>query len=190
MTLTQVIQSFDADRPESRRDVVAAAYSELRRIASARMHDERDSHTLTATALANEVAAELLTDERMPAKSRGQLLAYASRAMRHLLIDHARTRGRKKRGGDCTVVSIDDALIAGDERGDERAILNAALNKLAEADPRKARLIELRFFAGMSNQEIADALGVSPATIKRDWAVAKVRLQHILSLRDARDAAK
>ncbi|EMI40747.1 ECF subfamily RNA polymerase sigma-24 factor [Rhodopirellula sp. SWK7] len=122
------------------------------------------------------MSMKLLDDSRVPTESRGQFFAYASKAMRNLLIDHARTKGRQKRGGDRQKFSFDEALVACDEQRDDFLALNSALEKLAELEPRKAQVVEMRYFGGLSNQEIASALETSLATVKRDWEVARTWL--------------
>ena len=124
---------------------------------------------------------KILSDGDVPTESRGQFFAYASKAMRNLLIDHARTRGRQKRGGDRKRVLVEEAMIACDERSDDLLALNEALESLAEFEPRKAQVVEMRYFGGMSLQEVAYALDVSVATVKRDWDVAKTWLLSQLS---------
>ena len=180
MSLTQILQRGEAADSTMRGELIAAAYDDLRRLAARRMQGERANHTLTATALANEVSMKLLAERRLPLGNPGQFFAYAARAMRHQLIDHARTRLRRKRGGDRARLPLDDDLIAVPQQNDDLLALDAALDALSQVDPRRARLVELRFFGGLSNQEIAAALEISPATVKRDWAVAKARLRHFL----------
>lgn len=144
------------------------------------MSDQRQDHTLTATALVHEVSLKLLDESQMPTTSRGQFLAYASKAMRNYLIDHARTKGRQKRGGNRERYSFEEAMQASNERRDDFLMLNDALEVLAQIEPRKSQVVEMRYFGGLSNQEIADSLQTSLATVKRDWTVAKTWLQKTL----------
>lgn len=176
MDFTQILQQAEAGNQSARADLIEAAYEELRKLAAAKMSDERMNHTLTSTALVHEVSIRMLDDSCVPTESRGQFFAYASKAMRNLLIDHARTKGRQKRGGDRRGFSFDEAMVACREQSEDLLALNDALEALAELEPRKAQVVELKYFGGMSNQEAADALGISLATVKRDWEVAKAWL--------------
>ncbi|MCH5375745.1 MAG: ECF-type sigma factor, partial [Planctomycetes bacterium] len=174
--MTQILQQAEAGDADARARLIQAAYDDLRQMASARMTDERQNHTLTSTALVHEVSMKLLTDSQLPVANRGQFFSYASKAMRHFLIDYARTRGRQKRGGNRNKLSFDEALVASLEQRDELLALNDALEELAEIDPRKAQLVEMKYFGGLSNQDIAESLDISLATVKRDWTVAKAWL--------------
>ncbi|WP_044257247.1 sigma-70 family RNA polymerase sigma factor [Rhodopirellula sp. SWK7] len=176
MDLTQILSAANSGDAEARSQLIQAAYNDLRQLAAGKMANERQDHTLSSTALVHEVSMKLLDDSRVPTESRGQFFAYASKAMRNLLIDHARTKGRQKRGGDRQKFSFDEALVACDEQRDDFLALNSALEKLAELEPRKAQVVEMRYFGGLSNQEIASALETSLATVKRDWEVARTWL--------------
>lgn len=181
MDLTQLIQKAKAGDTQARADLLQAAYDDLRQLAVGRMADERQNHTLTSTALVHEVALKMLDDHQVPVDGRGAFFAYASKAMRNLLIDHARGRGRQKRGGDRERLSFDDALSMVHEQGDHLLELHEALDNLASIDPRKAQVVEMRYFGGLSNAEVAESLEVSVATVKRDWDVAKTWLYRELS---------
>lgn len=176
MDITQILKTAEEGDPEARANLVQAAYDDLRKLAAGKMAQERLDHTLTSTALVNEVSMRILNDSRVPTESRGQFFAYASKAMRNLLIDHARSKGRQKRGGGRQRFSFEEALVACEEQSEDFLALNDALESLAEMEPRKAQVVEMRYFGGMSNQEIADALGTSLATVKRDWEVARTWL--------------
>ena len=173
MDITQFLQAAHDGDTDARVNLIQAAYDELRKIASVKMANERQDHTLTATALVNEVSLKLLHDAELPCQSRAQFLGCAAHAMRNVLIDHARTKGRQKRGGDRSHVEFQEAVIACQEQSDDLLALNEALEELANLEPRQAQVVEMRYFGGMTNQEIADALGISLATVKRDWLVAK-----------------
>ena len=194
MDLTQILNSAKAGDPDTRANLIQAAYNDLRKLAATKMIGERQDHTLTSTALVHEVSLRMLNDSHVPTENRGQFFAYASTAMRNLLIDHARTCGRQKRGGDRRKFSFDEATIACDEQCDDFLALDEALTKLAELEPRKAQVVEMRYFGGMSNQEIASTLGVSLATVKRDWVVAQSwllrELQQDESLQQDRNSAR
>lgn len=169
-------QDADNEAEVMRRKLVQTAYDDLRRLASKQMANQQPGHTLTATALVNEVSLKLLADSGLPSQDRSQFLAYASRAMRNLLIDHARGKGRKKRGGDQKIFSFHEAVVAANEQSEELLQLNEALERLADMLPRKAQVVEMRYFGGMQLNEIAEALKISVATVKRDWEVAKTML--------------
>ena len=173
VNLSQILQCAQAGDREARADLIQAAYNELRSLAAGKMRDERADHTLTATALVNEMAVRLMDESQVPVQNRKQFFAYASTAMRRLLVDHARGKKREKRGGDRIRFSFEEAMVACEEQSDELLALNDALNALAELKPRKARVVEMRYFGGMSNQEVADTLEISVATVKRDWDVAR-----------------
>lgn len=179
--LTQMLELAREGDSAARADVIQAAYEDLRKLAAAKMQDERQNHTLTATALVHEVSLKLLNDSCLPPEGRMQFMAYAARAMRNLLIDHARTHGRQKRAGNRSSLTLDEALVASQEQKDDLIALHEALNELARIDPRKSRVVEMRYFGGMSIQETAAALGISEATVKRDWDVAKAWLLRELS---------
>ena len=181
MELTQILQLAEAGDEDARAEIIRAAYADLRQLAGAKMRSERQNHTLSATALVHEVSVKLLNETSLPATGRAQFLAYAAKAMRNLLIDHARTRGRQKRGGDKKKVSFEDALSASQDRNLEFLALNDALDSLAQIDPRKAQVVEMRYFGGLSIQETAEVLCVSVATVKRDWDVAKTWLRRELT---------
>lgn len=188
LDLTQILKTAADGDPEARANLIQATYEDLRKLAAGKMAGERQDHTLTSTALVNEVSMRLLSDTRLPTKSRGQFFAYASKAMRNFLIDHARTKGRQKRGGDRQKFSFEEAVVAAEEQRDEFLALNDALELLAELEPRKAHVVEMRYFGGMSNQEIATAMDTSLATVKRDWEVAKTWLLRQLLQGDATDS--
>ena len=154
----------------------ARMYGELREIARRRLGSFRPWDTLNTTALVNEAYLKLVDQGKAEPQDRTHFLALASRAMRFILVDHARTRSAVKRGGGARPVSLDDIQLAGDERADDLLQLDEALKALAEADERLAQVVELRFFGGLSHEEIAQATGRSVPTVKRDWTRARVWL--------------
>jgi RNA polymerase sigma factor (TIGR02999 family) len=173
MNLEPLLERACQGDSRARGELILATYDQLRSLAAAHMRGERPDHTLTATALVHEVSLQLLDGAAVTATSQGQFLALAAKAMRNLLIDHARTRGRRKRGGSFEKLTLNESLAANDERSQELVDLNEALERFSEVDPRKAQVVELRYFGGLSIEETAEILGVSPATVKRDWEVAK-----------------
>ena len=157
-----------------------AIYDELRRVAHRHLRGERTGHTLGTTALVHEAYLELAKLDRIRWSGRAGVLAAASQAMRRILIDYAMARRAQKRGGGAVVVPLDDAVAMAAERGEELIALDEALQRLAAANERYGRVVECRFFGGMSVEDTAEALGTSPATVKRDWMVARAWLNREL----------
>ena len=159
-------------------------YPELKRLAEGHMRRERPDHTLQATALVSEVYLRLCRSPTMGIGGRHSFLGAASRAMRRLLVDHARAKRRDKRGGAADHVSLDDVQIAADVYVLEVLNLDTLLNALAAEQPRLAEIVELRFFGGLTNGEIGNLLGIHERTVKRDWQVARAWLHSRLEKRD------
>jgi len=157
-------------------------YNELHELAARKLRNERDGHTLSTTALVHEAWLELNKLNRIQWQNRGHFLAVAAQAMRRILIDYAVARKRQKRGGGHDVVSLDDtdALAVAHERADELLELEEALSRLQSINERQARVVECRFFGGMTVEETAEALNVSPATVKREWSMARAWLNREL----------
>jgi RNA polymerase sigma factor (TIGR02999 family) len=151
-------------------------YGELRGIAHQRLRAFRPGDTLNTTALVHEAYVKLIDQGSAELQDRAHFMALASRAMRFILIDYARSRSAGKRGGEAVAVTIDRVQIAADERAHDLLELDAALSALAEADPRLGEVVELRFFGGLSHDEIAVATGRSVPTVKRDWTRARAWL--------------
>jgi RNA polymerase sigma-70 factor, ECF subfamily len=156
--------------------LVPIVHQELRRLARLQMRGERDNHTLQTTALVNEAFIRLVDLRRIRWQDRAHFLALSARLMRRILVDHARSRNYQKRGGVAINVTLDDALVGSPERGSDLVALDDALEALARVDPRKSHVVELRFFGGLSVEETAEALNISPETVARDWRLAKVWL--------------
>ena len=159
----------------------AAVYDALRRIAHRELRGERDGHTLSTTALVHEAWLELARLEHIRWPSRAYVLAAAARAMRRILVDYAVARRAQKRGNGAVPVPLDDAVALAVARGDELLALDEALERLTAANERWGRVVECRFFGGMSVEETADALGTSAATVKRDWTMARAWLNQELA---------
>ena len=174
--VTQLLQEANAGNDSARDELLRVTYDELRRMARGYFADERRDHTLQATALVHEVQLRLLGSEELPGSNRRQFFAFAAKAMRHLLVDHARTKGRQKRGGGGRRVQLEEVLVVGAEPNIDLVALDEALDRLAAFDERKSRVVELKYFAGLTGDEIAEALEVSPATVDRDWEVARAWL--------------
>ena len=181
MELSQLLHRAKQGDQAARGDLVRVAYEDLRRLARGQMSKQRPDHSLTSTALVHEVSARLLEKSNVPSDKRGEFMAYAAMAMRRVLIDHARAKGSQKRGGRQQRLQLDEAIIAAEEQPTELLELDDALKKLQEVDPRRSQVIEMRYFAGMSIEEVAETLDVSPATVKRDWTVAKLWLARELN---------
>jgi RNA polymerase sigma factor (TIGR02999 family) len=160
--------------------VYPAVYDELRRVAHRHLRGEGPGHTLGTTALVHEAYLELARLEHVRWAGRAYVFAAASQAMRRILVDHAVARRAQKRGGGAVAAPLDDALAMAAARGDELLALDEALDRLAAANARCARVVECRFFGGMSVEETAEALGTSPATVKRDWTAARAWLNREL----------
>ncbi len=152
-------------------------YNELRRLARGYLRRERPGQTLQPTALVNEAYLRLVKDKKQDWQTRSHFVAIAAISMRQILIERARARGAQKRGGDRARVTLDEGVVAGHERSVDLLAVDAALTRLAAIDAQQARLVELRFFGGLTIEESAEALGISPATVKRHWAMAKAWLQ-------------
>ena len=158
-------------------DLFTLVYAELRRIAERQLRGERLGHTLCTTALVHEAWFELSKLNRIQWQSRAHFLALASQAMRRVLIDYALARKAQKRGGGTPLQSIDDdALLVVQEHAGEFILLDEALQRLGLLNERHARIVECRFYGGMSVDETAEALEISPATVKRDWTLARAWL--------------
>jgi RNA polymerase sigma-70 factor, ECF subfamily len=161
----------------ARERLIPLVHEELRQIARRCMAGERVGHSLQATALVNEAYVRLVDGKAVAWQDRAHFLAVSARVMRRILVDHARARHAQKRGGDDARVTFDEALVVTDEPRREFVALDAALEALATFDDRKSRVVELRYFGGLSVDETATALGVSPDTVMRDWRLAKAWLQ-------------
>ena len=162
-------------------DLFPLVYDELRRIAARKLRGERESHTLSATALVHEAWIELSKLNRIQWRNRSHYLAIAAQAMRRILIDYAVARGRQKRGGGHGSLPLENELWAvADTRGEELLALDEALARLATLNGRQAQIVEQRFYGGMTVEETAEALQVSPATVKREWATARAWLNREL----------
>ena len=165
-----------ADDRQSLDSLLPVVYQELKRLAAGYLRRERPGYTLQPTALVNEAYLRLLKDDPQRWQNRAHFCAIAAHSMRQILIERARARDAQKRGGPRARVTLDEALMAGGERSIDLVALDEALERLAAIDPGQARLVELRFFGGLTVEETADALDISPATVKRHWTVARAWL--------------
>ncbi len=168
-------------------ELVPLVHEELRRVAQAYMNRERLGHTLQATALVNEAYLRLIDVKYVSWQNRAHFFATSARVMRRILVDFARAHGSDKRGGGLQRVSLDGAVLVAPQAEEDVVALDQALQQLEKVHPRKSQVVELRFFGGLTFEEVAEALSVSLDTVKRDWRFAKVWLLRELS-RETRDA--
>jgi RNA polymerase sigma factor (TIGR02999 family) len=178
--ITRLLHQWKRGDREAAEQLAGVLYQELHRTAAHYMRLERGGHTLQTTALVNEAYLRL-AGLRMDCEDRVHFFALAAQMMRRVLVDHARSRGYLKRGAGAAALPLDDNLIALPDRSADVVALDDALNELARRDPRKARVVELRFFGGLSVDETALALNVSPQTVLRDWSLAKAWLAREMS---------
>ena len=174
--ITRLLEAWGAGSEQALDDLMPLVYSELRTIAARQLRGERSDHTLQATALVNEAFLRLVDQNRVKWMSRGQFFAVAATAMRRILVDYARRRKAQKRGGNPRKVPLDDIEIAV-APGVDLLELDDCLIRLENLDPRQARVVELRFFAGCTMEEIAEVLESSASTVKRQWRLARVWLR-------------
>jgi len=174
--VTQLLKAWSAGDEAALDKLVPLVYRELHRAARRYMAGERSEHTLQTTALINEAYLRLVDFQHISWRNRAQFFGICAQLMRRILVDFARARGSQKRGGDGSHLPLDETLIVSSEPRADLIALDDALKNLAAFDERKSRVIELRFFGGLSVQETAEVLRVSPETVKRDWRLAKVWL--------------
>jgi RNA polymerase sigma factor (TIGR02999 family) len=156
--------------------LVPLVYSELRRLAARYMRRERPGQSLQATALVHEAYLRLLKDDDLSYQNRAHFLGIAARSMRQILVEHARARDADKRGGERRRITLDESVAAGEPLDVDLLALDEALERLAQRNAQQSQIVELRYFGGLTNEETAEALGISPATVKRAWAVARAWL--------------
>lgn len=174
--VTELLSALANGSPSAAEKLMPLVYDELKRLARAYMRRERPDHTLQTTALVHEAYLRLVRQEAVHWRGRSHFFGIAAQLMRQVLIDYARAHLRKKRGGAAVVLPLDDDLAFSPEHSEELLRLDEALCRLAKIDARQSRIVELRFFGGLSVEETAEHLGISPKTVKRDWAVAKAWL--------------
>ncbi len=174
--VTLLLEELAHGKQEAADQLMPLVYDELRRLAGRYMRREREDHTLQTTALVHEAYMKLVEQRSVNWQSRAHFFGIAAHLMRRVLLDHARGHLREKRGGGQQMVSLDEALVFAPGQATALVELDGALEKLAALDARQARIVELRFFAGLTVEEAAEVLGVSPKTVKRDWSVAKAWL--------------
>jgi RNA polymerase sigma factor (TIGR02999 family) len=176
--VTEFLRRWEQETSPDVAEVVPLVYEELRRIARHHLRAERADHTLQTTALVHEAYLRLVDQSRVAWRGRNHFLAVASLAMRRLLVDHARARCRAKRGNGVAVLTLTAALpVASDERAEEILVVDDLLGNLEAFDARAARVVECRFYGGLSIADTAAALGLSPMTVKRSWQIARAWLR-------------
>jgi RNA polymerase sigma-70 factor, ECF subfamily len=179
--VTALLLNWSEGDQEAPAKLMPLVYDELRRLARDYLRRERPDHTLQPTALVNEAYLRIVDQRRVSLQNRAQFFGLAAQLMRHILVDHARTRAAEKRGGLQHKLSLDEARVAIEDRAAGVVALDEALKSLAAIDPRKSQIVEMRFFGGLSVEETASALCVSDKTVMRDWRIAKIWLHRELS---------
>jgi RNA polymerase sigma factor (TIGR02999 family) len=183
-TPTELLLAWNSGEEEALERLVPLVHDELRRLAQQYMRRERPDHTLQATGLVNETYLRLIDIKRIKWQNRAHFFAMSARLMRRILVDMARAHGNQKRGGEVAHITLDDGLVVSNETSPSLVALDDALRALAAIYPRQSDVVELRFFGGLDINETAEALHISPDTVKRDWRFAKLWLLRELSGRD------
>ena len=179
--VTQLLVAWNDGDQAARDELMSVVYQELHRLAHQYMKRESPGHTLQTSALVNEVFLRLIDQTKVRWQNRAHFYGIAAQMMRRILVDYARSGGYAKRGGGAQQISFDEALIVSDERSAEIVGVHEALERLSAIDPRKGQIVELRFFTGLSIDETARILDVSPGTVMRDWTLAKAWLHREIS---------
>lgn len=180
LEITRLLSDWSRGDKAALDKLTPLVYSELRQIARRQMGRERPDHTLQPTALVNEAYLKIASQDGAEWQSRAHFFAVCAQVMRHILVDYARTHARDKRGGGAIHVSLDEAAVAVEGQAAELIALDEALGRLERLDPQKGRIIELRYFGGMSVEEVGEILKISPATVGREWRRAKAWLYNEL----------
>lgn len=171
--VSQLLQRWSEGDRDALNQLTPLVYDELRRIARRYINQQPAGHTLQTTALIHEAYLRLVGQEEKQWENRAHFFGVAAQAMRHILVDYARARQMAKRGGGARAVSLDEALTIGPERADDLVALNDALDALAQLDLRQSQIVELRFFGGLTEEEISKVLHVSTRTVRSDWRMAR-----------------
>lgn len=180
--ITQLLHRFQAGDNDAQSQLVDAVHTELKMLAARYMRREQHYHTLQTTALVNEAYMKLINAKDANWQDRAHFFAVAAQIMRRILVDHARRHIADKRGGGFNILPLDEALVFSEERSQEFVKLDDALSLLFEKDPRAGKIVELRFFGGLSVEETAQVMGISPRTVKREWMFARAWLRQELGL--------
>ena len=179
--VTQLLIGWGKGDKEALDALLPLVYEELRKQAAGYLRRERVGHTLQTTALIHEAYLKLVDQKNVHWQNRAHFFGIAAQLMRRILVDHARTKKRAKRGGSDIRVTFNDANLMGQAKDLDIVALDEALNRLAEIDEQQSRIVELRFFSGLTVEETAEVLAISPATVKRDWSMAKAWLHREIS---------
>ncbi|MBI2213250.1 MAG: sigma-70 family RNA polymerase sigma factor [Acidobacteria bacterium] len=179
--VTQLLNLWRSGDRAALEQLVPLIYDELRRVATRHLGRERAGHTLQPTALVHEAFLRLAGVSNIEWQNRAQFIGVAAEMMRRILVDYARARATEKRGGGATMVELDSDAVPGKQREAELLAVDEALKRLAEFDPRQAKIVEMRYFGGLTIEETAAAVELSPATVKREWTVARAWLHRELS---------
>ena len=174
--ITQLLLAWGAGDAAALDELMPIVYAELRKLARSYMRNQRADHTLQTTALVNEAYLRLIDSSRVKWQNRTHFFAISAQLMRRVLVDFARQRNSQKRGGEVQKVELDEALVVASEQKTDLVALDDALKALTEMNPRQSEVVELRYFGGLSEEEIAEHLGISVRTIRRDWSVARAWL--------------
>lgn len=179
--ITQLLAAWGTGDKSALDKLLPLVHAELRRIARRQMSQERDGHTLQATALVNEAYLRLAGQESFEWHSRSHFFAVCAQVMRHVLIDHARAHARNKRGGGAVQVSLGEAVALAGQPAEHFLALDEALKFLETVDPQKSKIVELRYFGGLSIEETAEVLDISPRTVRREWQRSKAWLYRLIT---------
>ncbi len=187
--VTNLLIQLKKGNREAQSRLIPLVYAELRRVAARYMRGEQPGHSLQATALVHEAYLRLAGQQDISWQNRAHFFGVAANIMRRILVDHARAKQARKRGGSIQKVSFDEAVLVQPEPPRDFLALDEALERLAQRDARQSRVVELRFFGGLSEEEAAEVLGISVRTVKRDWAVARAWLYKEISKREISKSA-
>ena len=183
--VTRLMQAWSQGKDEALEELLPVVHQELRRLARRYMFGERPVHTLQTTALVNEAYLRLINSRQIKWQNGAHFFAIFAQFMRCILVDYVRSRGYPERGGAVPKLTLDEALVGPPEKGRDLVALDGSLTQLAAIDPRKSKVVELRFFGGMSVEETAEVLKVSPETVQRDWRLAKAWLARDMGVASA-----
>lgn len=179
--VTQLLRDWSDGSSSAREELLQLVYTPLRELAGAHLRRERDGHTLQPTALVHELYLKLIKQRRVDWSDRGHFFAVAAQMMRRILVDHARKKNSNKRGGEMISVALDDALEVAAAESIDVVALDVAMEQLEAIFPQQSKIVELRFYGGLTIDETAEVLGVSAATISREWTMARAWLRRSLS---------
>ncbi|MGH9630291.1 MAG: sigma-70 family RNA polymerase sigma factor [Bryobacteraceae bacterium] len=186
--VTRLLINWRNGDQQALEQLMPLVYGELRKLANRYLRRERSDHTLQSTALVHEAYLRLVDQRSVQWQNRAHFFGVAAQMIRRILVDHARGHQTSKRGGGAPKLSLDEAVAVAEKRDLDLVALDDALNGLAAIDPQQSRIVELRFFAGLSIEDTAEVLGISPATVKRDWTIAKAWLYRDMMGKDAASA--